>query len=419
MLTPKGNRITTVDFKTPKERMTGTDSFNSRPSSFSRFSLLLHKIQQNREGFRVINEPKTVDFFLCTNAANRFFSLCAPFDEPKPGYRRFLIKGSAGCGKSTAMKRIAARFARNDSLTERIHCSSDPDSLDGVILHDARCSIMDATPPHAVEPVFPASFQTVCDFWSCLRESVLTPRLPALSQLQQEIGACHEKCRRLLSCTDLLLSDNRRLIAAHTDFKKIDALAARIAAREFSRIKKPGILHRRLLSAVTMQGILTYVDTPTALCERICLIEDPYGISANRLIENLTERALQAGYEVYVCPSPLAPDRMVEHLLIPELSLAFLTRTRYIAWENCAPYRTIRYTRFTDHTILREKKHALSFQRKAAEALLSAAQTHLCEAKRLHDELETLYHDGVDFTMVDRRAAALADAVACRYPVVL
>lgn len=85
------------------------------------------------------NEPKTVDFFLCTNAANRFFSLCAPFDDPKPGYRRFLIKGSAGCGKSTAMKRIAARFSKNDSLTERIHCSSDPDSLDGVILHDAKC----------------------------------------------------------------------------------------------------------------------------------------------------------------------------------------------------------------------------------------------------------------------------------------
>lgn len=365
------------------------------------------------------NEPKTVDFFLCTNAAHRFFSLCAPFDDPKPGYRRFLIKGSAGCGKSTAMKRIAARFSKNDSLTERIHCSSDPDSLDGVILHDAKCSVMDATPPHAVEPAFPASFQTVCDFWSCLRESVLTPRLSALSQLQREIGTCHEKCRRLLSCADLLFSDNRRLIAAHTDFKKIDTLAARIAAREFPRTKRAGILHRRLLSAVTMHGILTYETTPTTLCERICLIEDPYGVAASRLIENLAERALQAGYEIYVCPSPLAPDRMTEHLLIPELSLAFLTRTRYISWENCAPYRTIRYTRFTDHSILREKKHALSFQRKAAEALLSAAQAHLCEAKRLHDELESLYHDGVDFNMIDRRAAALADAVSCRYPVVL
>lgn len=157
---------------------------------------------------------------------------------------------------------------------------------------------MDATPPHAVEPAFPASFQTVCDFWSCLRESVLTPRLSALSQLQREIGTCHEKCRRLLSCADLLFSDNRRLIAAHTDFKKIDTLAARIAAREFPRTKRAGILHRRLLSAVTMHGILTYEATPTTLCERICLIEDPYGVAASRLIENLAERALQAGYEI-------------------------------------------------------------------------------------------------------------------------
>lgn len=75
--------------------------------------------------------------------------------------------------------------------------------------------------------------------------------------------------------------------------------------------------------------------------------------------------------------------------------------------------------RFTGRTVLQEKKHALSFQRKAAEAILSAAQTHLCEAKRLHDQLEALYHDGVDFNLVERRTAALAEAVARRYPVVL
>lgn len=386
---------------------------------FARISSRLHRILQSREGFCVINEPKTVDFFLCTNAPNHFFSLCAPFDDPKPGYRRFLIKGSAGGGKSTAMKRIAARFSKMESLTERIHCSSDPESLDGVILHDARCSIMDATPPHAVEPVFPASFQTVCDFWSCLRESVLTPRLKELVQLQSEISASHEKCRRLLSCADLLLSDNRRLIAAHTDFKKIDALSARMAAREFPKTGRKGILHHRLLSAMTMHGILTYTDTPYILCERICIIEDPFGVSADRLLKNLIEYALKAGYEVFACPSPIAPDCMTEQVMIPSLSLAFLTRTRYTQWEGCKPYRTIRYTRFTGRTVLQEKKHALSFQRKAAEAILSAAQTHLCEAKRLHDQLEALYHDGVDFNLVERRTAALAEAVARRYPVVL
>lgn len=363
------------------------------------------------------NEKKTVDFFLCTNAANSFFSLCAPFDEPCPGIRRFLIKGSAGCGKSTAMKRIAAVTAGRDRLTERIHCSSDPESLDGVILHDAHCSIMDATPPHAVEPAFPASFQTVCNLWGCLRESVLTPRLPELAGLQQEIGACHEKCRQLLSCAQLLLADNRRFVGLHTDFKKIDALALRIAAKEFPKTGRPGVLHRRLLSAFTLHGILTYRETPLTLCERICIIEDPFGAAADRLLSALAKYALLAGYTVYACPSPLAPDRLTEQVMIPELSLAFLTHTRYTAWEACRPYRTIRYTRFTDRTVLREKKHALAFQRKAAEAILSAAQVQLAEAKRLHDRLEEQYRDGVDFEQVDRETEKLIAAVLCRYPV--
>lgn len=35
------------------------------------------------------------------------------------------------------MKKIAETFSEQESLTELIHCSSDVDSLDGVILHTA------------------------------------------------------------------------------------------------------------------------------------------------------------------------------------------------------------------------------------------------------------------------------------------
>ena len=42
------------------------------------------------------------------------------------------------------------------------------------------------------------------------------------------------------------------------------------------------------------------------------------------MLAHLLSGALKAGYDVVACPSPMAPDRL-EHLLIPQLSLAFLS----------------------------------------------------------------------------------------------
>ena len=65
---------------------------------------------------------------------------------------KVLILGPSGSGKSTLMKRVAAAAEGRCEQIELIHCSSDADSLDGVILHDVKTSIADGTSPHAGVP---------------------------------------------------------------------------------------------------------------------------------------------------------------------------------------------------------------------------------------------------------------------------
>ena len=45
----------------------------------------------------------------------------------------YLIKSGPGCGKSTLMKRLARKAEQQGQPIERVHCASDPDSLDGVV----------------------------------------------------------------------------------------------------------------------------------------------------------------------------------------------------------------------------------------------------------------------------------------------
>ena len=69
-----------------------------------------------------------------------------------PMKRVFILKGSPGSGKSTVMKRIAARAEAEGHPLTVIRCSSDPDSLDGVMLTDLGVAVADGTSPHSLDP---------------------------------------------------------------------------------------------------------------------------------------------------------------------------------------------------------------------------------------------------------------------------
>ena len=91
-------------------------------------------------------------FFLGANTPQGFVSRFDQLADPAGGWREFVIKGGPGTGKSTLMKRVAAAAEGRCEQIELIHCSSDADSLDGVILHDVKTSIADGTSPHAGVP---------------------------------------------------------------------------------------------------------------------------------------------------------------------------------------------------------------------------------------------------------------------------
>ena len=91
-------------------------------------------------------------FFLGANSEEGFFSL---YEQLLGG--RFddllILKGGAGSGKSTFMRRTAAAMEERGLESVYIHCSGDPDSLDGAIFLDRRAAIVDGTAPHGTAPL--------------------------------------------------------------------------------------------------------------------------------------------------------------------------------------------------------------------------------------------------------------------------
>lgn len=81
----------------------------------------------------------------------------------------YFLKGRAGTGKSTFMKKVAKACEDQGLDMEIYHCSFDPNSIDMVLVRDLRFCIFDSTDPHEFFP------ERDCDGVIDLYEDTVTP----------------------------------------------------------------------------------------------------------------------------------------------------------------------------------------------------------------------------------------------------
>ncbi|MFB5663439.1 PRK06851 family protein [Alteribacillus sp. HJP-4] len=66
--------------------------------------------------------------------------------------KRYFIKGRAGTGKSTLLKKVAAEAEERGYIVELYHCGFDPESIDMVIVRELGVCVFDSTDPHEYFP---------------------------------------------------------------------------------------------------------------------------------------------------------------------------------------------------------------------------------------------------------------------------
>lgn len=342
-------------------------------------------------------KPIAVDFFLGANGPAGFVSFFSRLQSPKN--HLYLIKGTPGSGKSTLMKAFAARH-ENDRLLERIHCSSDPDSLDGVLLPERRVCLLDATPPHELEPQYPLAVEESVNILAAADAAKAQPVAAQIVSLTDRIADCHRAFCRHLSLVQKLRNEGRALLLPMVDTAKRTQFTERLARRELRRPLPEGEESVRMLSACTPQGLIRFTQTVQTLCSTVYFLEDDWSICAPQILCALREKLLAAQAAFYTCRSPYDPEQEIEAILIPSLSLGFAQVSQTFPPFEVAHPHHIHSARFLPPAALAANRTKLRFYQKMANSVLRQGIEQLVTAKRLHDELEHFYGACIDFPAV-------------------
>ena len=350
-----------------------------------------------------------VSFFLGANAPGGFYSLYDQLIDLEQARRVYILKGGPGCGKSSLMGRVGRAAEEAGLAVEYIRCSGDPDSLDGVVIPALGTAVVDGTAPHVVEPRYPGLVERYVNLGECYDGAGLAGVAEDLKGCMKGYKSCYQRAYRCLTAAEQLEEDGRALLLTPALRARMEKRARGILSREVKKTGGgPGRSVQRFLGAVSWQGELDGFETVEALCQRVYELSDPWGL-AHDMLTTLAAGALAAGHDVIVCPSPLCPERM-EHLLVPGLSLAFVTTNPARSWLR-RPYRRVRLDAMADPELARRCKARLKFARKVSAALKEEAVDSLAQAKAMHDRLEALYNPHVDFQRVYQTADALAEEI--------
>lgn len=352
----------------------------------------------------------TTAFFMAANSGKGFYSLFDEMYSPDEGWKFYIIKGGPGTGKSSVMKRIVDKAEEKGYCSEKIFCSSDPKSLDGVIIPELKVGIADGTSPHIMEPKYPGVCEKIINLGECWDENELKKNSEHIITLTDCNKALHKRSSRYVSAAASALKENERILWSAMKNDKADNLTTRYINRYVDCRKAYGNEKKRFLDAVTPEGKIMLNETALSLCDTIISITDDFAFAAHSLIGKIRNYALANGADVITCLYPIDPSGNPRHIIFKKERIGFFTSDSKSGFKNYAT-RNINAKRLIDDSILNAYKNRVNFNAKIAEDFLDESVKILSKAKSVHDELEKYYISAMDFEKVNQITNRMIDEI--------
>ncbi|MFZ5354236.1 MAG: hypothetical protein ACOZCL_16160 [Bacillota bacterium] len=342
------------------------------------------------------------------NTSKGFYSF---YDHiiPIDAKRIFVIKGGPGVGKSSLMKAVAEEFLAKGYDVEKHYCSSDNNSLDGLVIPNANIALIDGTAPHIVDPKTPGAVDEIInlgEFWN--EEGMIKHK--------QEILNCNKGVR------DFFYSAYHYLAAAKEMQDDIDdAIDFAVDRAKFNQMllelksevvdgtdvmERAGKIRHLFDTAITPDGVVDYIDTIITKRHECYYLKGEHAKGSSEILSKFAEALCIRGYDVELYHQPLNPDRL-NTLVVDELDLAVTVNPKLEA----SAYMIVNLDNNIVKNKLKDKQEMLTIDREMLKTMLDEAVVRIGKAKKLHDVMETYYISNMDFKAIDTVKAVTIERI--------
>jgi hypothetical protein len=265
-------------------------------------------------------------FFAGGNTGQGFYSFYDQVVSPEAKHF-YILKGGPGTGKSTFIRKIGEVLFEQDYNLEYLHCSSDPNSLDGLVIPALKTAFIDGTAPHTLDPLLPGVVDEIVNlgaFWDSTR---LKANQDRIIELNRKKKACYERAYVYLHAaaevgrnwqkTNLSCLDEAPWLAA------LGALKEEIFT-PCQPTGKLGRLRHLFASAITAEGSIHFLESIFSEADHLYILDGPPGSGQAGILERLLTETVDYGLEAEVFHCALDPAKY-EHLWIPALKTGVIT----------------------------------------------------------------------------------------------
>ena len=341
-------------------------------------------------------------FFVCGNTAKGFHNFFKINVESLN--KLFILKGGPGTGKSTIMKKIGEELEALQYDIEYVHCSADPDSLDGVIVPKLGVGIVDGTAPHVIEPTAPGAIEEYVNLGVAWDTDKLATHTKEILDIQDNIKECYEKAYAEFAKGLKVHDEWEKIYIENMNFQKANQLTEEVISKLLGTINlnKTSSIKERFFGGSTPYGPMDFVENITENISKRYFIKGRPGSGKSTMLKKIRENAKSRGLDVEVYYCGFDPDSL-DMLLFPELSLCIFDST--------APHEYFP-SRDEDEVIDMYGELINANTDETYEAQLTdivaryklctnEGTAHLAMAKSYHDELEKFYIEATDFKVID------------------
>lgn len=351
---------------------------------------------------------KVFRYFAAGNTAQGFYSL---FDSVLEGLDRlFILKGGPGTGKSSLMKKIGNRWLNKGYDVEFVHCSSDSDSIDAVLIPSLKMGVVDGTAPHVIEPKAPGAVEEYVNLGIAWDAEKLRPQKENILALQQMVRRHYESAYAHFAQALTIHDDLESIYIQNMDFKQANQMTKELMNDIFQQShtgKRAKVVHR-FLGAATPTGPVHFIENLTEDMERRLFIKGRAGTGKSTLLRKLITAGEERGVdmEVYHCSfDPKSIDMVIFRTL------------RVAIFDSTGPHE-LHPSRQGDQIIDMyeatvapgtDEKYAAEIQQISTKYKEKMQQgiASLREAKKTRDQVEKIYIEAMDFTLIDQMTAEI------------